>query len=123
MQLKEWLEENKVSLTEMAEKLGVTRQHVHQVAIGKSRPSKYLAKDIIKVTQGKVSYDALPKEPTINTGKKLNKKREPFHIVALKFRPELVKRIDSMLKYKMGVTRTSWVLQAIEEKLLQEVKE
>ncbi len=113
MQLKEWMEENNISLTEMAERLEITRQHVHQIVRGKSRPSKYLARDIIKVTAGKVSYADLPQEPTVNTGKK---QREPFHIVSLKFRTELVDRIDSELKCKIGVTRKSWILEAIEQK-------
>jgi len=112
MLLKDWMEENNVSLAEMADKLDITRQHVHQIVRGKSRPSKYLAKDIIKATEGKVSHEDLPKEPTVNTGKK----KEQFHAVTLKFRPEMVQRIDSERKCKIGVSRTSWILEAIEQK-------
>ncbi len=59
MKLVEYLEKKKISKAQFAKKLGVTDSFMYKICAGSRRPSVELAREIIKVTQGKIKLDEL----------------------------------------------------------------
>lgn len=72
MRLVDYLKEKNISKAEFARMLGVHKSHIYQITAGLRRPSVDLAREIIKLTQGRTKLDELlpPKE------KKKRKKTE-----------------------------------------------
>jgi len=59
MSLDEYLWRNKISRTDFAKLLGVSRSHLQQILSGNRNASIKLAKKIEEVTQGKVSKEEM----------------------------------------------------------------
>lgn len=59
MDLREWLFRNRVSQTDLAKQLGVTKQYVHHLCHKKYRASPKLALEIEKFTEGEVKAEEL----------------------------------------------------------------
>ena len=59
MDLRTYLFLNRVKATVLANKLEVTSSYVSYLANGKRRPSKEIAKKIVKFTKGAVTYKEL----------------------------------------------------------------
>lgn len=47
----------------------------------------------------------------------INDKKEEWTKIVLRIKSEALSQIDEIVDNKMGLTRTGWILQAIEEKL------
>jgi DNA-binding transcriptional regulator YdaS (Cro superfamily) len=63
MELREYLFRERKSVTGFAKELFVSRNHMSQVTLGKLKPSIRLARDIERITEGKVTIaDLLPVE-------------------------------------------------------------
>lgn len=61
MELKIYLVRNKMSITDFSKKLRYSRDHLSRVINGTKRPSKKLAEDIEKATNGEVKAEDLLK--------------------------------------------------------------
>lgn len=59
MDLDYWLFKNKITKTDFAKTLGISRGHLQGVISGKLSPSVKLAKKIEEATEGKVSKEKL----------------------------------------------------------------
>jgi len=59
--LREFLFYEEKSITEFAKELEVSRNYLSQIALGHLKPSKRLARDIEKFTNGKVKAEELLK--------------------------------------------------------------
>lgn len=57
MKLDEYLFRNKLSRTDFAEQLGISRGHLQHILNGSRRPSVPLAKKIQEITEGKVTKE------------------------------------------------------------------
>ena len=57
MDLDEYLFRNRISQTDFAKELGVTRNHFGEIVRGRRTPSVKLAKKIEKLTKGEVSKE------------------------------------------------------------------
>jgi hypothetical protein len=82
-----------------------------------------------KIEKPKVEDIEEAREKFINGGglvlsdvEEMQKKDEWTRLV-LRIRTDAVEQIDNLIKDRMGVTRTGWILQAIEEKLKRSKKE
>ena len=64
MNLDEYLFRKKISKTDFAKRVGITRNYLSLISLGRSLPSKRLAKDIEFETGGEVTIDEIlnPKE-------------------------------------------------------------
>ena len=62
MDLRIYLYTNRISITDFAKKLLVSRPYLSQICLGNLTPSRRLARDIELATQGKVSIDELLKD-------------------------------------------------------------
>lgn len=59
MNLKIWLIEKHMNITEFAEIIGCHRHHIYNILSGSHKPSKRLAKSIEMATKGKVKADEI----------------------------------------------------------------
>lgn len=62
MDLREWLFRNRMSVTDFAKQLGVSRNHINRIVNGYGYPGTALAKLIEQYTQGQVTTKELLKE-------------------------------------------------------------
>jgi len=66
MKLENYLKEHKINQTHFGRFIGVSRFHVNKLVREKRTPSFKLAKKIQEMTNGAVSINDFPMEPTIN---------------------------------------------------------
>jgi transcriptional regulator with XRE-family HTH domain len=59
--LKEYLFYKQKSITDFAEETGISRSYMNKIVLGKSKPSKFLAKFIEDATKGEVKAKDLLK--------------------------------------------------------------
>ena len=59
--LREYLFYQEISITEFAKTIGASRSYISQISMGKIKPSKFLARDIERFTNGKVKAEDLLK--------------------------------------------------------------
>jgi len=59
--LKEYLFYKEMSVTKFADKIGASRNYISQITLGKIKPSKFLARDIERMTDGEVKAEDLIK--------------------------------------------------------------
>lgn len=60
--LKEYLFYKGISITDFAKEVGASRNYISQISLGKLKPSKFLAKEIERLTNGEVTAEELLKE-------------------------------------------------------------
>lgn len=60
--LREFLFYEEKTITKFAKELEISRNYLSQIAMGHQKPSKRLAKDIERITEGKVTAEELLKE-------------------------------------------------------------
>jgi len=60
--LREFLFYSGISVTEFAKDLMISRSYLNQIVLGHLQPSKRLAREIERLTQGKVKSEELLKE-------------------------------------------------------------
>jgi DNA-binding transcriptional regulator YdaS (Cro superfamily) len=60
--LKEYLFFKQKSVTDFAKEMAVSRSHMNKIVLGKIKPSRLLAKEIERVTNGEVKAEDLLKE-------------------------------------------------------------
>lgn len=60
--LKEYLFYKRKTVTDFAKELDVTRSYLNRIVLGKIKPSKLLAKEIERMTNGEVKAEELLKE-------------------------------------------------------------
>lgn len=59
MKLVEYLEKKKISKAQFAQMLGVNDSFIYKICAGTRRPGVELAREIIKLTKGKIKLDEL----------------------------------------------------------------
>ena len=59
MTLKEWLFKSRLTITDFANILGMSRPYLGQIVAGTKKPSRWLAKEISGHTYGLVSVDEI----------------------------------------------------------------
>ncbi len=59
--LKEYLFYKQISITDFAKNIGASRNYISQITLGKAKPSKFLAKEIERMTDGEVKAEELLK--------------------------------------------------------------
>lgn len=59
MDLYVYLAMKRISVTDFAKKLMVSRSYFNQIVVGRMKPSKRLAKDIEEATKGEVTVEEL----------------------------------------------------------------
>lgn len=62
MRLSQWLKQNSVSAEDLAKKLGVTRQTIHNISSGRTEPTLRLADKINAETLGAVGFRDMLKD-------------------------------------------------------------
>ena len=62
MLLRQYLIENRITITEFAERVGVSRNYLNQLVLGNYKPGKSLAKVIESETQGLVKKQDFEQE-------------------------------------------------------------
>ncbi len=59
MKLRDYLHEREISITDFAKSIGASRDYISRISLGKLKPSKWLAKEIERETQGKVTAEEM----------------------------------------------------------------